>query len=112
MNDQTDERAKLNRKEEFHYEGGIKEFVKYQNASKEPIHPDILYFEAKGRDRTDKGDMEVEVALQYTEYLKANPVGFMAAEARAHVERAHPVEPEAPAQRQRGPGPGDMSAIP
>ena len=63
----TDERAKLNRKEEFHYEGGIKEFVKYQNASKEPIHPDILYFEAKGRDRTDKGDMEVEVALQYTD---------------------------------------------
>ena len=63
----TDERAKLNRKEEFHYEGGIKEFVKYQNASKEPIHPDILYFEAKGKDRTDKGDMEVEVALQYTD---------------------------------------------
>jgi len=63
----TDEREKLKRKEEFHYEGGIKEYVKYQNLSKEPIHPDIVYFEAKGKDRTGVGDMEVEVALQYTD---------------------------------------------
>ncbi len=63
----TDEREKLKRKEEFHYEGGIKEYVKYQNQSKEPIHPDIIYFEAKGKDRTGIGDMEVEVALQYTD---------------------------------------------
>jgi len=58
-----DERAGLKRKEEFHYEGGIKEFVAYQNQSKEVIHPDIIYFEATGK---DKGEMEVEVALQYT----------------------------------------------
>ena len=61
-----DERAGLKRKEEFHYEGGIKEFVAYQNQSKEVIHPDIIYFEAMGKDKTGKGDMEVEVALQYT----------------------------------------------
>ena len=63
----TDQRKNLERKEEFHYEGGIKEYVKYQNQSKEPIHPDIVYFEAKGKDRTGVGDMEVEVALQYTD---------------------------------------------
>ena len=63
----SDEREKLKRKDEFHYEGGIKEFVRYQNQSKEAIHPDVVYFEAKGKDRTDKGDMEVEVAMQYTD---------------------------------------------
>lgn len=63
----TDQRKNLERKAEFHYEGGIKEYVKYQNQSKEPIHPDIVYFEAKGKDRTGVGDMEVEVALQYTD---------------------------------------------
>jgi DNA gyrase subunit B len=63
----TDQRKNLERKAEFHYEGGIKEYVKYQNQSKEPIHPDIVYFEAKGKDRTGIGDMEVEVALQYTD---------------------------------------------
>ena len=61
-----DERAGLKRQEEFHYEGGIKEFVKFQNENKEPIHPDIIYFEAKGKDKTGKGDMEAEVAMQYT----------------------------------------------
>ena len=63
----ADQRKNLERKEEFHYEGGIKEYVKYQNQSKEPIHPDIVYFESKGKDRTGVGDMEVEVALQYTD---------------------------------------------
>ncbi|MDO4859511.1 MAG: DNA topoisomerase (ATP-hydrolyzing) subunit B [Bacillota bacterium] len=61
-----DERAGLKRQEEFHYEGGIKEFVKFQNENKEAIHPDIIYFEAKGKDKTGKGDMEAEVAMQYT----------------------------------------------
>ncbi len=61
-----DEREKK-RKDEFHYEGGIKEFVKYQNENKETIHEDIIYFEKKGYDQSGKGgDMEVEVAMQYT----------------------------------------------
>ena len=61
-----DERDKK-RKDEFHYEGGIKEFVKYQNENKEPIHEDIIYFEKTGYDQSGKGgDMEVEVAMQYT----------------------------------------------
>ena len=61
-----DEREKK-RKDEFHYEGGIKEFVKYQNENKEAIHEDIIYFEKKGYDQSGKGgDMEVEVAMQYT----------------------------------------------
>ena len=63
----TDERPEKPRKEEFHYEGGIKEFVQYMNRNKEVIHPDIVYYEAKGKDKTGVGDMELEIAFQYTD---------------------------------------------
>ena len=56
-----DEREGKKKEEEFHYEGGIKEFVKHLNTNKEPIHEDIVYFEVKDKTR------EVEVALQYTD---------------------------------------------
>lgn len=62
LNDERD-----GKKDEFHYEGGIKEFVAYQNKSKDAIHPDILYFEAEGKDKTGKGDMSLEIAFQYTD---------------------------------------------
>lgn len=57
-----DKRADKKRKEEFHYEGGIKEFVKHQNKNKEVIHPDVIYFEFQKND-----ELEVEVAMQYTD---------------------------------------------
>ncbi len=41
-------------------EGGIKEFVTYINRNKDPLHDDVIYFEAKRK------GMEVEVAMQYT----------------------------------------------
>ncbi len=44
----------------LHAEGGIKEFVQYINKNKDPLHDDIIYFEAK------RDDMMVEVAMQYT----------------------------------------------
>jgi DNA gyrase subunit B len=54
----TDEREGEER-HEFHYEGGIKDFVAHVNAAKEPIHKRIVFFE---------GEMEhgaVEVAMQW-----------------------------------------------
>ncbi len=62
-----DKRKDKKRKSEFHYEGGIKEFVAFQNQNKEAIHPDIIYFEAEGRNKENTGDMSVEVAMQYTD---------------------------------------------
>lgn len=56
-----DEREFHKKKEVFHYKGGIKEFVKHQNKNKEPIHPDIIYFEVT------KEEYEVEIAMQYTD---------------------------------------------
>ncbi len=48
---------------EFHYEGGLRDFVNHLNASKEPLHPGIIAFSASGE--LDDGPMEVELALQW-----------------------------------------------
>ena len=40
-----DEREGMKKSEEFHYEGGLREFVKHLNANKEPLHKDVIYFE-------------------------------------------------------------------
>jgi DNA gyrase subunit B len=45
---------------EFHYEGGIKDFVSYINEAKDAIHKHIVYFDGE---TTDQG--AVEVAMQW-----------------------------------------------
>jgi DNA gyrase subunit B len=53
-----DERAG-GKTEEFHYEGGIRDFVKHVNESKDPVHKHVVYFEGE----SEEG--QVEVALQW-----------------------------------------------
>jgi DNA gyrase subunit B len=48
-------------KHEFHYEGGIRDFVRHVNASKDAVHKHIVYFE--GTD--ERNDGSVEVAMQW-----------------------------------------------
>jgi DNA gyrase subunit B len=55
-----DERAS-DKKETFHYEGGISEFVTYLNRSKQPLHKDPIYF------IHSKDNYEVEIAMQWTD---------------------------------------------
>jgi DNA gyrase subunit B len=44
---------------EFHYEGGIRDFVAHVNRAKDPVHKGIVYFEGEN----DQGN--VEVAMQW-----------------------------------------------
>jgi DNA gyrase subunit B len=61
----TDERAE-GKRFEFHYEGGIKDFVAHVNKPKDPVHKHIVFFEAE----QDQGS--VEVAMQWnTSYVES-----------------------------------------
>jgi DNA gyrase subunit B len=55
----TDERQDQPLVEKYHYDGGIRDFVAHLNASKEPIHPSIIYFGAQSN------SSHVEVAMQW-----------------------------------------------
>ncbi len=56
----VDERGEESEEHTFHYKGGLIDFVKHLNGSREPIHPQIAYFE----ETSDQA--EVAVALQWT----------------------------------------------
>ena len=56
---------------EFHYEGGIKEFVEYLNHTKTALYDHILYFEGT------KNDVYVEVAFQHNDSYTENVYSFV-----------------------------------
>ena len=56
-----DRREGQERDLEFHYEGGIKEYVQYLNRSQVTLYPEIIYCEGQ------KGDVYVEVAMQHND---------------------------------------------
>ena len=65
-----DKREDLQKVKEFHYTGGLVEFVKYLNKNKTPIHDEVIYFEKK------QGDYTVEIAMQYTDAYVENVYSF------------------------------------
>ena len=54
----------------FHYEGGIREFVKYLNKNKEVLFPEPIYMEGM------RGTTSVEVAMQYTDTYNETVFSF------------------------------------
>ncbi|MDE5893629.1 MAG: DNA topoisomerase (ATP-hydrolyzing) subunit B [Acetatifactor sp.] len=56
---------------EFHYEGGIKEYVSYLNKSKMPLYENILYFEG------EKNHVYVEVSFQHNDSYNESVFGFV-----------------------------------
>jgi len=67
----TDKREGIEQTKEFHYEGGIKEFVEYLNKSKDALYNDVLYFEGK------KNDVYVEVAMQHNDAFNESVYSFV-----------------------------------
>lgn len=66
-----DKREEEENIKEFHYEGGIKEFVTYLNKSKTPLYNDVLYFEGK------KENIYVEVAMQHNDSYNESIFSFV-----------------------------------
>jgi DNA gyrase subunit B len=48
---------------EYHYAGGIADFVKHLNATKSPIHKSVVYFEAEDKEQK----ISAEIAMQWNE---------------------------------------------
>ena len=62
---------KKQKKIEFFYEGGLKEFVSYLNRSKTPLYENILYFEG------EKNNVYVEVAFQHNDSYNESVFSFV-----------------------------------
>jgi DNA gyrase subunit B len=66
-----DDRQEEQVKSEFHYAGGIKEYVEYLNKHKDPLYTDIIYCEGQ------KDDVYVEVAMQHNSSYTENCYSFV-----------------------------------
>ena len=62
----TDERAEPAKQHEFHYSGGIAEFIRHLNKGKAVLHDKPIYIEGE-RELPNGGMLTMEVALQYND---------------------------------------------
>lgn len=65
-----DKRENQEKRKEFHYTGGLVEYIKYLNKSRTGIHDDIVYIDKK------VDDCFVELAMQYTDGYTENIYSF------------------------------------
>ena len=65
-----EDQRETERKETYHYEGGIKSFVEFLNKKKTPVHQEVIYMEQV------KEGISVEVAMQYTDSYSENILTF------------------------------------
>ena len=66
----VDEREGKEQENTFHYEGGIREFVKFMNQNREVLFPEPIYIEGV------RNEVSVEVALQYNDSYSENVYSF------------------------------------
>ncbi|OYT38310.1 DNA topoisomerase (ATP-hydrolyzing) subunit B [Candidatus Pacearchaeota archaeon ex4484_31] len=64
------ESEEAKKKEVFHAAGGLKEFIRFVNRTKKPLHK-VIYFKGKAN------DVSVEVAIQYTDTYYEDIFGFV-----------------------------------
>jgi DNA gyrase subunit B len=70
----TDERVDPVKQSEFHYSGGIAEFIRHLNRGKSVLHEKPIYFE--GERELNGGLLSMEVALQYNDGYSENVFSF------------------------------------
>jgi len=66
----TEERLEP-RREEYHYEGGLVQFVEYLRGNRKPLYPTPIYIEA------DREEAQIELAIQYDEGYNENTFTFV-----------------------------------
>ncbi|MGB9985974.1 DNA topoisomerase (ATP-hydrolyzing) subunit B [Salarchaeum japonicum] len=66
----TDERTDEEREVSFEYEGGIREFVRYLNETRDALHDDVIYLESEA------DGVQVEIAMQATDDLQSSTHAF------------------------------------
>jgi DNA gyrase subunit B len=59
------------KREEFHYKGGIIEFVQYLRGARKPLHAKVVYIEAS------REEAEIELAMQYDDGYQENTYTFV-----------------------------------
>ena len=70
----SDERVDPVKNHEFHYSGGIAEFIKHLNRGKSVLHEKPIHFETVRE--LPNGDLAMEVALQYNDGYSENVFSF------------------------------------
>jgi len=65
-----DKRPGTEKREDFCYEGGIREYVTWLNKGKAPLHDNVIYMQGS------KGDSVAEIAMQYSDGFNENLVSF------------------------------------
>jgi DNA gyrase subunit B len=73
------EDKRSDRKDMFHYDGGVSEFVEYLNTTKTPINTPPVYLHGKYdyEDRDGKNSIDIEIALQWTDGYSENTLSFV-----------------------------------
>jgi DNA gyrase subunit B len=66
----VDERAESGKASEFHYEGGIEDFVRYLNQNKDPIHKKVVFFAGESEEGA------LEVAMQWNSSYQESVFSF------------------------------------
>ncbi|MCI6604874.1 MAG: DNA topoisomerase (ATP-hydrolyzing) subunit B [Clostridiales bacterium] len=67
---EAEEKPEKERRDAMCYEGGIREFARWYNRHKTPLHEDVIYMSGK------KGDDSAEIAVQYNDSYAETIVSF------------------------------------
>jgi DNA gyrase subunit B len=59
------------RRDEYHYEGGLRAFVEHLRGTRKPLHQDVIYIEAA------RPEADIEIALQYDDGYNENTFTFV-----------------------------------